>query len=331
MNFSLLIASLIISLLLVEFLFHLPLPIFESIFDKNKNTADWYYMEDNKKIFLTDQSSIDFEPIDHIYLYHGFVTCGNTGLNFCNIEICNNLEKKSNVYRVVFIGDSVTNAIGYGKVSNPNSIFTGIIKDELRKISKKDLQFEVFNFGFGGANIEDISDYFKDVVGCKPDLTIYLFIQNDLMHRWSFQAEPYAKYKYSDKWLHRTRLFYFFSSSISNILFYHYNNYELDYKIAEESLNQITSYNNSKFFIVDLPYLDEGFKKETDFVKLYSDKFNIDYLDLRDVFIEKNLNPFDLRPNTFDYVHLGYKGHEIVAEVIYQKLFENNSIPINKT
>lgn len=37
-----------------------------------------------------------------------------------------------------------------------------------------------------------------------------------------------------------------------------------------------------------------------------------------------------LRAEPSDYVHLGYKGNEIVADTIYEKLFENNLVPINE-
>ncbi|MFH1642417.1 MAG: SGNH/GDSL hydrolase family protein [Nanoarchaeota archaeon] len=327
-NLLLSLSGLIVFLLLLESIMYLPFPIFESFFDINKNTLDWYYIKDDKNIYLSHQPAIDFREVEYLYLYHGFPTCGNTGLDSCTLEICNYPVKK-NTYRIVFIGDSVTNALNYGEVSNPKKIFTGIIKDKLSEISKTDIQFEVFNFGFGGANIEDISDYFQKIIECKPDLIIYIFCQNDLGYRWSTTAKPYALYKYSTKWYHQTRSFYLFSSSITNILYY--NNNKVDYKTAENSINKITGYNNSKFLFIDLPYLNKGFKKENDFIRLYSTKYNITYLDLKAIFIKKNINPLSLRSATTDSVHLGYNGHEMVAEIIYEELFKNKLIPANKT
>lgn len=283
--------GLLISLLIFEIIFYLPIPFFESFFDKNKPTSDWYYLQDNERIFLSNKTSIDFKKIGTLHLSHRLFTCGNTGFTSCTVDICNKITKSKNTYRIAFIGDSVTNAMLVGEVVNPKKIFTSIIQDRLKKLSKNNLQFEVFNFGTGGANLEDIAYYFKFVSKCKPDLIIYLFAQNDLDYRWSFHVEPYAKYKYSGKWYHCTRLFYFFNFQFHKFLILHKTFNPISYKTAEELVNEIRYYNNnSKFYIINLPYFVKGYKSDDKFVKSYSIKYNISYLDLREVFIQKDID-----------------------------------------
>ena len=331
-NLLLSIVSLFLFLLILELSFHLPITFFESIFDKNENTNDWYYLQDSKRVFLINRTFINFKNTGTLHLYHKFFTCGNTGLTSCTIEVCDYINKTDGTYRIAFIGDSVTNAMWVGEVVNPNKIFTSIIQNRLKNLSKDNLQFEIFNFGTGGANLEDIAYYFKYISKCKPDLIIYLFAQNDLSYRWSFHVEPYAKYKYSDKWYHRTRSFYFLNSWFHEFLIIHKTFNPISYKTAEELVNQIRYYgNNSEFYIINLPYFVKGYKSDEKFVKSYSKKYDLSYLYLKDVFIQKKINPFELRAEPSDYVHFGYKGNEIIADVIYEQLFKNNLIQINKT
>jgi len=329
---SLTFTSLVTSLLIIEIIFHLPIPYFESFFDRNKNTNDWYYLQDGKRVFLINQTSINFKNTGNLYLHHSLFTCGNTGLTSCTIDICNYINKSNDIYRIAFIGQSVASAMYAGEVVNPNKIFTSIIQDRLKKLSKNNLQFEVFNFGTGGANLDDIAYYFKYISKCKPDLIVYLFAQNDLSYRGAFHVEPYAKYKYSNKWYHRTRSFYFLNSIIHDFLMPLRFFDPISYRTAEKLINQIRYYNNnSKFFIINLPYFVEGYKYDDRFIKPYSIKYNISYLDLREVFIQKDIDYMELRAEPSDYAHFGYKGNKIVADIIYEQLLKNNLLPINKT
>ena len=124
-NILILLFVLTIILILFEFIL---------ILDVNLNYSKTKYSEISKiKIFGNLDSTID-------------------GINsdlFRDVE--HSIENNDNKIRIAFLGDSYTMG---SSIPNSNDIFSSIFRDKLNKEFPN--QYEVFNFGMGGANILDL-------------------------------------------------------------------------------------------------------------------------------------------------------------------------------
>lgn len=326
----LLFLSILIFFVIIELILHLPL--FSSYFDRD--IKDLYYMEDDKMVFFRTQKGIDIKNITNAYLLSLMYTCGNTNYKNCNIRICEDekVKEKNNTFRIVFLGDSVTHAMFFGDVTNPKKIFTSIINEKLGNISSK--KFEVFNFGFGGYNIEDMIHLHNFASKCNPDLVVYNYYQNDGVSPTDTKLRlSYLKFRYSDKWYHKNRASLFIVENFNFIFFrlkvQHVDKIpfkQLDDKTAEDSLDLILSKNDkSNFYIINFPFIKKNFPSNN-FIERYSKKRGIDYLDIRKKFLEKGLDPLTLRASKDDIAHYNYRGHEIIADLIYEDFINKGLI-----
>ena len=149
-NILILLFVLTIILILFEFIL---------ILDVNLNYSKTKYSEISKiKIFGNLDSTID-------------------GINsdlFRDVE--HSIENNDNKIRIAFLGDSYTMG---SSIPNSNDIFSSIFRDKLNKEFPN--QYEVFNFGMGGANILDLYWILNhSVLKYEPDYIIYSFFQNDM-------------------------------------------------------------------------------------------------------------------------------------------------------
>ena len=329
-NLTLVILSISFFFLIMESILYLPL--FSSYFERD--IKDLYYMKDDKMVFFRTQKSIDFNNITNAYLLSLMYTCGDTNYGDCNIRICEDerVKEKNNAFRIVFLGDSVTHGMYFGEVTNSKKIFTSIINEKLKNISSK--KFEVFNFGFSGYNLEDMIHLNNFASKCNPDLVVYDYVQDDRFSPTDTTNRlPYLKFKYSDKWYHKSRAslvivekskFIFFRF---RVLYIDKISFKLlDDKIAEDNLDLILSKNsNAKFYIINFPFNKKNFPSDN-FIEGYSKKKGIDYLDIRKKLLENGLDPLTLRASKDDIAHYNYRGHEILADFIYEDFINKGLI-----
>ena len=334
LKLSLLLSSMLIFFLVMELIVYLPL--FDNHFDRDVN--DTYYPKDGEMVFFSEQRVIDFENITDAYLLTLSHTCGNTNYKTCNIRICESPEfRDKGSFRVVFIGDSVTYGMNQG-TDNPDKIFTSILSKKLKNKSSKNIKFEVFNYAVPGFNLNDIAFFYNFASKCIPDLVIYGYSQNDRSYYSSYTIAtlPYLKFKYSDRWYHKSRTLLFFKESFWSIIDHCQSSYplkcpikSLNYQEAENILDKIRyKNNNTKFHIINIPFIEETYPTD-DFVETYSKKKEIDYLDIRKEFLKKDLDPLSLRAIPYGVQHYNYRGHNIIANKLYKDLLEKGLIPNN--
>jgi len=295
-------------------------------------------MNDDKMFFFSEQRVIDFENITNIYLLTLSYTCGNTNLKNCNIRICENPEVKDHDnFRVVFIGDSVTYAMNPG-VDNPDKIFSSILSRVLKNKTTSNIEFEVFNYGVPGSNLNDLAFFYNFASKCNPDLVIYGYFQGDRSYysHYTIIALPYLKFKYSDRWYHKSRALLFLQENFWTIIDICQFGYphecpinSLNYEESGKILDNIRNLNNNtKFYILNFPLIKEGFPSD-DFVEIYSKRKGIPYLDIRKEFLKRNLDPLILRAQPNDKAHYGYYGQELIANLIYKDIVKYRLIPLN--
>lgn len=340
----LLFLSILLFFVITELVLHLPL--FNDYFDRVSHNM--YYIKNNNTIFFTNQTMVDFDNITYIYLIgipnSVLFSCGNTNYKTCNMKICETpkIKEDNSNFRIVFIGDSVTHAIYAGEVNNPKKIFTNLLSKKLKNKSTRNINFEIFNFALAGLDFDEIAHTYNYAIKCNPDLVIYGYFQNDDLLPNSIRLLPYLKFRYSNKFYHRSRLSLVIKENFFNSigLFlsrcqYSYpkvcpfNNF--NHKKGDNILdNMINRNNNTKFYIINFPFIKEGYPSDN-FVNTYCKKKGLLCLDIRIRFLERGLDPINLRASPEDTDHYGYYGQEVIADIIYEDLISKNLIRLNLT
>ncbi len=256
-------------------------------------------------------------------------------------DVYENIEKPNNTYRILVLGDSVTQAPGI----ELNKTYVKILEKKLNENSSK--KFEVWNLGVSGYDLFQESILLeRKGINLNPDLVIVGFILNDIantqvaymndkeiIYVYIRLPDFYFKFNQQSKILtflfKNSYLFRFINDKINQILFtYGDEKYfkSLDDK-AIDSLKRIKRLSNSKVLVVIFPFFEDidylGYKKIVHGkVKNMLESLNIDYLDLYEEYPKYNLVMF--RYNENDPVHPNEEGHKIAGEAIYKYLKENN-------
>lgn len=303
--------GIVLSLVLLELAFHLPLNINHEYFDLWIFPNRIFYLDNwDNRVYFDDVKRVDFDKIDVkkiLYHYNPSYYCKE--------------DKKGK--RILFLGDSITAGLNFGGVVNEKKIFTYILEAKLNNISKN--KIEVINYASDGYNILDQNTILKtEVLKCKPDLIIYSYFQNDLYPNYLSVLLPYLKYRYSKNPIYHFRTYYFFADRL-------YKPQELRYKDAKIVLDEmidIANKNNISFYVINFPYIDQDYLTDN-FIEEYYAENGMDYLDIRKRFLEIGLDPLTLRATPKDRYHYNYLGHKIIAEIIYGNFIENGFL--NKT
>lgn len=223
---------------------------------------------------------------------------------------------KSDKYRIIFLGDSIT--LGWG-VEREES-FEYIHEKQLNK----DYPTEIVNFGTGNYNTEqEVNLFLEKGLKYKPDEIVVFYFIND--------AEITPK---KSKWwfLGYSRLMTFYWSRMHacfNKLFpsrsyskYYSDLYKKDQKgwinakMAFLQLRNICRNNNITLKVILVPELhkldDYPFKEEHAKIAAFLEKNNIACFDLALLFVNCN-NPMELW-NAPDDAHPNEKAHRLIAE-----------------
>ncbi|MEM3101638.1 MAG: SGNH/GDSL hydrolase family protein [Candidatus Nitrosotenuis sp.] len=236
--------------------------------------------------------------------------------------------KKSNKYRIIFLGDSLTFGWGVPK----EATFEAILEEKLNELYPT----EVLNFGTGNYNTEqEVSLFIEKGLKYRPDKVVLFYFIND--------AEP-TPVKSRLWFLGYSRLLSFYwsriHSTISNIFrsksFYDYysnlyNDNQPGWLTTQKSLLQlkrICKENGIKLQVVLLPELHNPtnnypFNKEYNKVKSFLKTNGINYLDVTPAF-QDYVNPIKLWVAEDD-AHPNSLAHRIIANYIFDFVADNRN------
>jgi lysophospholipase L1-like esterase len=254
-----------------------------------------------------------------------------------------NTSKKTNYFRIIFIGDSVT----YGQGIQKDKIFSALLE---KKLNLKNITYEILNFAVCGYNLVQLKVLFAEqVLPFHPDLVIYGYFSNDNQIIGLIRKNgTNINYAYLD-----TKIPYILDIPFNNFLLTHSKMYRLinngmislckHYNISvpdkyidtssQESAYALNSMvkkataENIAFHIIKLPSPDK-YCGTNDFLEEYlSDEyrnkvkiFNLDlYLKLSNSGCEWMIINENNR-------HYNEQGHKLVADLIYKDLINERLV-----
>ena len=249
------------------------------------------------------------------------------------------IKKSKNVYRILVLGDSITQMDWY--VSS--------LQGRLNNCPRIDSGFEVWNAGVSGYAINQYTNYFKfKGVKYRPDMLIIGFCLNDFDMAGTLitykNAHGFTGYYYSGSKLERivpTNRFLFKHSYLYRLLYLSldhllvglntekYENEQME--TGTEHLREIKSICKSKNIIllgVIFPYLKSleeytayELKEYNSMIKVL-EGLGIDYIDLHHFFPKEREKLRALRYYQGDFIHPSREGHELIARTIYNYLIK---------
>lgn len=253
-------------------------------------------------------------------------------------DIEHGLEKPVGTYRVVFVGDSYTEASGVQFNKGYSQVLTRMLNAQ-----SKDQHYEALICAKWGYNsMDELHFYEKKCQQFDPDLIIVGYVLNDAegynaVKRWEFlnllrirkpDGVGALLYQYS----HLFRFLYlkveYFRIQNAWIKGYNaiYNDSStfLETKQCFLEFKKLIIARNCKFLVVLFPYLDYKLNDANPFIKYYGIvlsfllKNKIDVLDLFPYF--KGMNNIELQVNAGYDDHPNEKGHRIIAKSLFDYL-----------
>ena len=248
------------------------------------------------------------------------------------------LRKTSNTYRILVIGDSITQLDWYVRG----------IEEKLNNSPYLNYNFELWNAGVSGYAVDQYLNYIKfKGIKYNPDMVIIAFCLNDFNISGTLivykDADGFKGYFYSGYNLRRiipTNNFLFRYSYLYRYLYINIDRLlgkscagrysDERENTGTESLKEIKNLlqkKNIKLLGVIFPYLkplqeySQFEKEEYEIMQRVLTALNIEYLDLHWIFPKGGKELMALR-SCQDYVHPSKEGHEIAAEAIYSYLIE---------
>lgn len=243
------------------------------------------------------------------------------------------LKKEKDTYRIIVFGDSIT---AHGE-------YTALLEDKLN--SNLGHNFEVWNCGVGGYNIEQYVNYLKyKAIKYNPDLIMIGFCLNDfcrgipvvyktdnIRNGLIEYYNPYSEANFlMNRFLFRhSYLYRFLMLTLEKFLIggVAYGRIAEQENIGNLSLRAIKEITNKKRILlvaIIFPYL-KSINEYTDFEKneyetmiKVLEELEIDYIDLHPYFLNTNIYQLSISP--LDQVHPSKEGHKIVADVLYSYL-----------
>jgi hypothetical protein len=249
--------------------------------------------------------------------------------------------KDNNTKRILVLGDSITSAIN---INNHENIFTSKFNDILN-VNSKSFKYEVFNMGVDGYNtIQEAENLKQNGVKYNPDIVVVAYCLNDddgynsIYHAVLFNDNKLNSVLFKSV---AYRKIYMFSVNIFSDIKVHgqpiqyiddkYKN--IDYKnIGFEMFKDLQREYKFKLYFFIVPYFKdfinyEDIKKHKEIVDRLKKYPEIKYFDLLDDFSKITSNGVVFRshdPN--DFCHPNEKGHELIAEFMYNKLKQNGAL-----
>lgn len=226
------------------------------------------------------------------------------------------VKKNRNVFRIVAIGDSYT----YGLYVNTEYNWPEKLEDKLSDFShicNNKARFEVINLGVQGYDVAySTYRYFKRGAKYDPDLLIWLLVDplrdTEKIGEISESLRDNAKNPNSEDWIakaHEIQRKYFKEPKQTEK--------ELDY--LNDFLN-ITANNSKEILFIMLPHTSNYWRGKI--LKKLTLSNKVRYFILRDIFsLNGSFLPEDMHPNE--------KGHQIIAEDVYNYLVSKKLIPCN--
>jgi len=252
-------------------------------------------------------------------------------------------QKSNNTFRIIFIGDSIARGINV-----PNDlIFSSLLEN---KLNKGTIKSEVLNFAVPGYNLLEIYEVFQEHVKVSdPDLVIYSnYIQdhltteiidiNDSLYSyaaWNKQILYLIKLPFNNFLLRNYKTYRLFNIHLINLLMKiniepDVSFYYLSIEKTSRALNDVAEYLRQEqipFLIVKHPSLVSC--KSNDFIEQHMDEENRKYTFLVELGNYLENHDCENLGLALGDDHLSEKGHEVVAEIIYQELINNKLIPVN--
>ncbi len=322
----LIIISVFLSLLFAEFLIRL-IPTLEVRYDFKK-----YYEPDNKP-----GPPGPYRPSSIIELGYEIIPNAAWFINrYGMIGKAHNLQKDKSCFRIIVIGDSITERHWYVEK----------LEELLNANQNLEYRFELWNAGVGGYNIDQYYYYLKyRLLKYQPDMVIIGLGMND------FDTSMVVCYKDTEKGLvkYRFPLRGYGSIKPNPFLFKHSYLYRLLLvKIGEIGNFRKKGNKNKeegKYYLMRIKDICEKHKipllclvftylkpfnecnsgeKQNARIILYTlDELKIDYIDLAPFFPEDKRYSLRVEENKEDYVHPNEEGHRIIAEAMYSYICNN--------
>lgn len=243
------------------------------------------------------------------------------------------LIKASGTYRIVVLGDSITEQGWYVKQL-----------EELLNLRNDGLKYEVFNCGVGGYSVTQYYYYLRDTaLSFDPDMVILGFCLNDFTDMPVVSRDRDGKYLafrnplsgYADnepvvainKTLFFNSYLYRYAVLFLKEHFSNRNSANDPYNMAlsAETLNKIrglTEPNNIKLAAAIIPYLVERYDEpkagEYSRMKAILFQSGLPFIDLHGIF--PDIESPKWRANPGDHIHPSEEGHGIMARKIYEFL-----------
>lgn len=273
-----------------------------------------------------------------------------TGHDIClwhndfSLQYCQN-NKGDNTFRIIFIGDSVTEGQEIDTVlldENtsffPEHRFTNLLEKKFRSHDQGAGDVEVLNFAKAGYNLRQINYVFKEeVLKCNPDLVIYGFFQNDISSTDLSMTKENVTVASTIKVIRYVLEIPFQTYFLKNMVTYRLLNeamitilrkinidpdvqyYYFSFEEAYDDLYEIATLAEMEgidLFIINFPYIGR-YCDTNDFLERFHQRTEIDYLDICQNLMKKVSVPKTL---VQDNIHYNKKGHEVVAEILYEEI-----------
>ncbi len=283
------------------------------------------FVKKNKQpsISSIDKNSIQKIESENLKYYYDYPSYGSSTwtpdfLNYTLINKYNNegfndtidydVHKNTATFRIITLGDSFT----YGHYVKTNKNWPELLEKKLneKKICKNIEKFEVINLGAPGYDPEyEVERYKNKGQKYNPDLIIWLLIDElRLMEKTqSIINKCYEKFgeNYTVKQKESCDIASTDIMNINDIL-----------KLQKQNISKIYQFYNGKIFFID--YYQEKHKE------IIEKKENIYHGNL----LSEYLNKTKYKQNEVHFPdgHPNELGHKLIADIIYDKLFELNQI-----
>jgi len=253
-------------------------------------------------------------------------------------------KKQENVFRIILIGDSVTQGVSMikGNRTEDDWRYGARLYQKLNSHENLTKHYEVLNFAMGGYNLKQINYVFQnEALKCDPDLVIYGFFQNDINSDNLYINKENVTLVYSLKVIRYVLNLPFNKFFLKNLVSYRVLNeaminilrglgfepkisyLNLWYEDSFEQLNQIVKKAEKEDInlrIINFPYINKYYDTYG-FVESFSQETGTPFLNIKEQFTIKVDDPGSITP---DMIHYNRKGHIIVADIVFQELLENS-------
>lgn len=232
-------------------------------------------------------------------------------------------DKEGGIYRVAFIGDSIT----LGLWVDYDGIFVRRFEVEANKLNQEQ-KIQALNFGVDGYNILQIYEMLKTrVLRFSPDQVVYVMCLNDFDFDEASASKIYYFRKPKSFFLKRLKRLFQRTERLAkeDYYFFHYkmNKRRVFTKILE--MRNILKLQQIDFLVVIMPIFDfdeEGighypYTKLHHEIKDILEKKKIRVFDLLEVFKEKMRSPQDF---AYDVWHPNEKGHRLIAQALLEPI-----------